>query len=83
MSSKSQGRVGVYLAKKNTILKYKKLLHPDDIVPSIVPPPSRRPTQLLYVPPPIALLALPITAWVALRVSYSQLAVPRICVDEQ
>jgi hypothetical protein len=43
MSSESQGRVRVHLAKKNTSLKYKKLLCPDDIVPSIVPPPSHCP----------------------------------------
>ncbi len=65
-------------AKKNTSLKYKKLLHPDDIAPSIVPPPSHRPMRLLHIPPPIAPLAFSTAARAALRVSYSYLAAPRV-----
>jgi hypothetical protein len=70
--SESQG-------KKNTSLKYyKKILCPDDIAPSIMPPLSHRPTRLLRVPPPIVPLAFSIAARAALRVSYSQLAAPRV-----
>ncbi len=66
-------------AKKHTSLKYyKKILRPDDIAPSIVPPLSHRPTWLLRVPPPIAPLAFSIAARAALRVSYSQLAAPKV-----
>ncbi len=60
-----------YSEKKKTSLKYKKILRPNDIVPSVVPPPSGRPTRLLCIPPPIAPLALPIAARAALRVLFS------------
>jgi hypothetical protein len=75
--------VGVYLVKKHTSLKYKNYFArcSDDIVPSIVPPPSRHPMRLLHVLLPIVPPALPIAAWVALRVSYSQWAVPRVCLS--
>ncbi len=69
----------VRVGKKNTSLKYyKKILHPNDIAPSIVPPLSHRPMRLLRVPPPIAPLAFSITARAALRVSYSQRAALRV-----
>ncbi len=82
MSSESQGRVSYFSKKKHTSESKKKLLPltlcSNDIVPSIVPPLSHRPTQLLCVPPPIAPPALPIAARAALRVSYSQWAAPRV-----
>ncbi len=43
-----------------------------------MPPPSRRPLQLLCIPPPNAPPALPIATQAVLRVSYSQRAAPRI-----
>ncbi len=54
------------------------MLRSNNIVPSIVPPPSRRPTRLLHVPLPIAPPALPIAARAALRVSYSQRTAMRV-----
>ncbi len=82
MSSKSQGQVAYFSKKKHNSESTKKLLclmlRSKDIVPSIVPPPSCHPTGLLCIPPPIAPPALPIAAWAALRVSYSQRAAPRV-----
>jgi hypothetical protein len=74
--------VAYFRVKKNKSESKKKLLYLtlrfDDIVPPIVPPPSESPMQLLCIPLPIVPPALPIAAWVALRVSYSQQAAPRV-----
>ncbi len=82
MSSKSQGQVAYFSKKKHKSESTKKLLRlmlrSDDIVPSFVPPPSRHPTRLLCVLPPIVPPALPIAAQGALRVSYSQQVAPRV-----
>ena len=82
MSSKSQGWVAYFSKKKHKYKSKKKLprlaLRSDDIVPSIVPPPSHCSTRLLRIPPPIAPPALPIATRAALRVSYSQWAATRV-----
>jgi hypothetical protein len=82
LSSKSQGQVGVNLAKKHTSLKHQKLLH-HTLMALCHPPCHCRPIaqrdcfaiQLPIVPP-----ALPITARAVLRVSYSQCQPLRVCV---
>jgi hypothetical protein len=70
MSSKNQGWVAYFSKKKykSEVQKSYFIWRSKDVVPSIVPPLSRRPMQLLCIPPPIAPPALPITAQAALRV---------------
>ncbi len=82
MISESQGRVAYFSKKTLKSESTKKLiclmLRSNNIVPSIVPPPSCHPTLLFRVPLPIAPPASPIAARAMLRVSYSQRAAPRL-----